>query len=238
MRLDIHNSAIPALCLACEARHNGICGALNPTQLSQLGRHAGRREVPSGTELISPGVPADGYANILSGVVKLTKLTPDGRQQIVGLQFAPDFLGRPFDTNNEISAEAVSKVRLCAFPKSALEKMLCQSPELAHRLHKQSLRELEEARAWMMVLGQKTASEKIASLLLLIGLYIDPEVEGYSNAFDITLKRSDIANFLGLTVETVSRHLSQLRKDEIIDIHKNRQINVRNYKALVAAAGN
>lgn len=236
MRLDIHNSAIPALCLACEARHNGICGALGPTQLSQLGKRSGRREAPPGTELISAGVPADGYANILSGVVKLTKLMPDGRQQIVGLQFAPDFLGRPFETNSEISAEAVSTVRLCAFPKSTLEQLVRQSPDLAHRLHKQSLRELDEARDWMLTLGQKSASEKVASFLLLLALHIDPEVNGYSSSFDVTLKRIEIANFLGLTVETVSRHLTQFRKNEIISIQKNRYIEMLNYKALEAAA--
>ena len=70
MRLDIHNSTVPALCQACEARHGGICGALEPTQLQQLGRQTARREVPPGTQLIAAGVPADGYANILSGVVK------------------------------------------------------------------------------------------------------------------------------------------------------------------------
>ena len=92
IRLDIHNSEIPVLCRACEARHRGICGALEPAQLGRLDRRTGRREVEAGTELIAAGRSIETCANILSGVVKLVKLMSDGRQQIVGLQFAPDFL--------------------------------------------------------------------------------------------------------------------------------------------------
>lgn len=237
MRQDIHNSEVPALCLACEARHRGICGALDPKQLLQLGRQAGRREVEQGAELIAAGVPADGYANILSGVVKLTSLLPDGRQQIVGLQFAPDFLGRPFAESSEVGAEAASTVRLCTFPRSALEEMVRQSPGLEHRLHEQALRELDDAREWMMILGQKTAVEKIASFLLLLGRHIDPYKSGFSDIFEIPLRRSDIADFLGLTIETVSRQLSHLRKAGIISIQKSRSVTVSDITGLEYAAG-
>lgn len=237
MRLDIHNSDIPVLCRACEARHKGICGALDPGQLVRLGRRTGRREVEPGTELVAAGSHIESYANILSGVVKLTKLMPDGRQQIVGLQFAPDFLGRPFSDMSEVSAEAASTVRLCTFPRSALEEMVRQSPALEHRLHRQALRELDDARDWMMTLGQKSASEKVASFLLLLGRHVDPLTDGYSERFEIPLKRSDIADFLGLTIETVSRHLTHLRKVGSITIEKNRHVKVNDYGALEAAAG-
>lgn len=236
-RLDIHNSDVPALCQACEARHRGICGALDPKQLLQLGRRSGRREAGPGTELIAAGIPADGYANILSGVVKLTRLLPDGRQQIVGLQFAPDFLGRPFAESSEVGAEAASTVRLCTFPRSALEEMVRLSPDLEHRLHEQALRELDDAREWMMILGQKSAAEKVASFLLLLGRHIDPYSDGLSKDFDIPLGRSDIADFLGLTIETVSRQLTHLRKSGVITIEKNRRVTIGDLAALEAAAG-
>ncbi|WP_324751722.1 Crp/Fnr family transcriptional regulator [Roseovarius sp. Pro17] len=237
MRQDIHNSDVPKLCLACEARHRGICGALEPRQLVHLGRRAGQRDVEPGTELIAAGVATEGYANILSGVVKLTKLLPDGRQQIVGLQFAPDFLGRPFAESSDVSAEAASAVRICGFPRSTLEEMVRQSPGLEQRLHAQSLRELDDAREWMMILGQKTASEKVASFLLHLSNHIDPYVEGHSNCFNIPLKRADIADFLGLTIETVSRQLSHLRKAGVISILKNRRVTVVDLNALQTAAG-
>ena len=215
----------------------GICGALDSGQLVQLGRQAGRREVEPGTALVSAGHPAESYANILSGVVKLTKLMPDGRQQIVGLQFAPDFLGRPFSETSDVNAEAASTVRICAFPRAALEDMARQSPALEHRLHRQALRELDDARDWMMTLGQKSAAEKVASFLLLLARHVDPLTDGVSDRFDIPLTRSDIADFLGLTIETVSRHLTRLRKAGIINIERNRHVAVGDLGALEAAAG-
>ncbi len=236
MRLDIHNSDIPVLCRACEARHKGICGALDPAQLVRLGRKTGRREVEPGTELVAAGIPAESYANILSGVVKLTKLMPDGRQQIVGLQFAPDFLGRPFLEASEVSAEAASTVRLCTFPRSAFEDIVRCSPALEHRLHRQALRELDDARDWMMTLGRKTAAEKVASFLLLLSRHIDPQKDGYSDEFDIPLKRADIADFLGLTIETVSRQLTRLRKAGIVAIETNRHVTIDDHDALKAVS--
>ena len=237
IRRDIHNSTVPVLCQACEARHGGSCGALDPGQLQQLGRQTARREVAAGTQLVAAGVPADGYANILGGVVKLIKLMPDGRQQIVGLQFAPDFLGRPFADSSDVGAEAASTVRLCVFSRSALERMVAQAPALEHRLHRQALRELDNAREWMITLGRKSAPERVASFLLLLAAHIDPLVPGYSTTFDITLKRADIADFLGLTIETVSRNLSALRKAGVISIERRRCITINDTAALEAAAG-
>ena len=237
MRQDVHNSEIPALCRACEARHQGICGALDPLQLIQLGRHARRREVAPGCELMAAGEPVERYANILSGVVKLTKLLPDGRQQIVGLQFAPDFVGRPFADVSEVAAEAASPVQLCAFPKRALEEMARQSPALERRLHAQALRELDEARDWMTTLGRKTAAERVASFLLLVARHLDPAAEEGSACFDIPLSRSDTADFLGLTIETVSRQLTRLRKAGVVDIEGNRHVTAIDWRALEAASG-
>ena len=103
-RKDIHNSEIPKVCQACEARHRGICGALSPDELKKLSRSARQLTVEAGHELMAESEPSGSYANVMSGVVKLSKMLVDGRQQIVGLQFAPDFLGRPFVDENQVSA--------------------------------------------------------------------------------------------------------------------------------------
>jgi CRP/FNR family transcriptional regulator len=237
LRQDIHNSSVPVFCLACEARHKGVCGALEARQLMNLGRHSIRREVAPGTELLAAGERADSYANILSGVVKLYKLMSDGRKQLVGLQFAPDFLGRPFADSGEVTAEAASTVRICSFPRSVLEAMICQSPGFERRLHEQALRELDEAREWMMTLGRKSAAEKVASFLLLVGRHADPSPDGRATQFEIPLERADIADFLGLTIETVSRQLTLLRKAGIIDITRNRHVTVIDPSSLVTASG-
>ncbi|MCF6321180.1 MAG: Crp/Fnr family transcriptional regulator [Rhizobiaceae bacterium] len=233
-RKDIHNSDIPAVCKSCEARHRGICGALSTDQLLHLSKYTNRTTYDSATELIPEGEDVERYSNILSGVIKLSKLLADGRQQIVGLQFAPDFLGRPFKNKSETTAETATQVEVCTFPKSILETMIHQSPELEHLLYEQSLKELDDARDWMMTLGRKTAAEKVASFLYLIGTHIDPTrgINDSSIGFEIPLKRADIADFLGLTIETVSRQLTKLRKAGTIELENNRSVTIKDMNVL------
>lgn len=117
--------------------------------------------------------------------------------------------------------------------------MIKSSPELEHRLYQQTLRELDEARSWMLALGRKTASEKVASLLLMIARHIDPMANPDREfaAFDLPLARADIADFLGLTIETVSRQLTRLRADGVIQIEHNRHVIVPKLKRLEARSG-
>lgn len=238
-RQDIHNSDVPVLCRACEARHNGICGALRMDELLRLSRHTTSRRVPAGTELVGEAEHVETYANVLNGVVKLSKVMADGRQQIVGLQFAPDFVGRPFQDASKVCAEAASDVTLCIFPKRSLDAMMVEAPGLEHRLLRQSLNELDDAREWMLTLGRKTAAEKVASFLHLIATHIDPEKQvARTNraAFDLPLTRADIADFLGLTIETVSRQITKLRKAGVVEIEGTRHVTVPDVAALEAIA--
>ena len=227
------------LCASCEARHGGVCAALDPDQLAVLARSARKYEAGSGTELMGDAERIESYANVLSGVVKLTKTLSDGRQQIVGLQFAPDFLGRPFKAESDLNAEAATDVSLCAFPRASVERMIRASPELERRLYLQALKELDEARDWMVTLGRKTAGEKIASFLLMIARSIEPAAgtDRMSARFDLPLTRADIADFLGLTIETVSRQLTRLRADKVIAIESNRHVIVPDLSRLEARQG-
>ncbi len=117
-----------------------------------------------------------------------------------------------------MSAEATGPVRLCSPPRSALESMARQSPEPERRLHGQAPRELDEARERMMTLGRKTAAERVASFLPPMARHADPEADGPAKRFDIPPTRPDIADVLGLTIETVSRQLTRLRKARVVEI--------------------
>lgn len=228
-RKDIHNSDVPVLCQSCEARHKGLCGVLDADQLVELSRHTRQVRHRAGEELIGDNTEIMSYANVMRGVIKLTKTLEDGRQQVVGLQFAPDFLGRLYGDENQVAAEAASFVDLCRIPKPALEALMKSNPALEHRLMQQVLRELDEARAWMVTLGRKTAQEKVASFLYLIATHIDPtmeEVEDGATSFDLPLNRIDIADFLGITIETVSRQLTKLRQDGVIVITNNKHVEI------------
>ncbi|RWM08790.1 MAG: Crp/Fnr family transcriptional regulator [Mesorhizobium sp.] len=239
VREDIHTTGIPVLCASCEARHRGICGALGPDQLLALSKSTMRHKADAGKELVSDSRSVERFSNVLSGVVKLTKTLSDGRQQIVGLQFAPDFLGRPFQAESSLTAEAATEVELCSFPRQALERLMKEQPDLEHRLLEQKLRELDQARDWMVALGRKTAAEKIASFLLMIARNIDPGAgpERRRAAFELPLSRAEIADFLGLTIETVSRQITRLRGESVIRIENNRHVIVDDIGRLAARAG-
>ena len=222
-RFDIHNSDVPIVCRSCEARHKGICGALTPSQLSTLSKNTTLQTIPAEQQFAMEGDKPVTYSNIVSGIVKLTKLMADGRQQIVALQFAPDLVGRPFDTAIKTSIEAATDLKLCSFPRKALESLIAEAPDLEHRLHQQNLRELDDARDWLLALGRKTANERVASFIYFTAQHIDPDALARGNAirFKFPLKRSDIADFLGLTLETVSRQITKLRQSKVIALIDN-----------------
>lgn len=232
VRQDVQRADIPTPCKSCEARHHGLCRAFNASQLAELAKASSRHEVPAGTELSD----RENYSIILSGVVKLTRNLSNGRQQIVGFHFAPDFLGRPFEAKKPVKAEAATKVTLCSLPRARVEQMMRKSPELSSRLLEHALDELDEARDWMAALGRKTASEKIASFLLMIARNIDP-AGNCSTSFDLPLTRVEIADFLGLTFETVSRELSRLRTEGAVEIANKRHISLESVSRLEALSG-
>lgn len=227
----------PAVCQVCSARVHGICGALKAPELVHLGRYTKQRKVTKGEIIAFDEDDAIEYANIVSGVVKLTKILADGRQQIVGIQFAPEFVGRPFSDAVKITAEAATDMEICVFPKTALENMLTETPEFERRLFEQTLVQLDEARDWMVTLGRKTASEKVASFLLLLSRHIARPVPGTRAVqFVLPFTRADMADFLGLTVETVSRQMTKLRKARVIEIESSHHITIPRIAALEAAS--
>ncbi len=236
-RRDVHNSELPVMCRSCEARHRGICGVLDENELLELSRHSRQVVCRSGEQLISDSETIESYASVMRGVIKLSKVLEDGRQQVVGLQFAPDFLGRLFGQQSAINADAASEVELCRMPKSVLERMVSQNPALEGRLLEQTLRELDEAREWMVTLGRKTATEKVASFLYLIATHKDPLHGEQRVVFDLPLTRADIADFLGLTIETVSRQFTRLRANKVIEIENHRHVLVPDLNRLKNSCG-
>lgn len=231
---DAQQAEVPAICNSCEARRAGLCGAFNNRQLADLAKASSRHEILAGTDL-----PDDGtYSNLLSGVVKLTRNLSDGRQQIVGFHFAPDFLGRPFEAKRPIKAEALTNMALCSFPRAIVDQMTNEVPELGRLLLRRALNELDEARDWMAALGRKTASEKVASFLLMFAGHIGPSRSPADPiSFDLPLTRGEIADFLGLTIETVSREFSRLRVDGAIRIVNKRHISLASIALLEERCG-
>jgi CRP/FNR family transcriptional regulator len=229
-------------CEHCPVRHKAVCGAMDQDQLLSLSQIAHRKKIKAGQTIISDAEPVDFFANIVSGAVKLAKTLPDGRQQIVGLLFAPDFLGRAYSRSNPYTAEAATDVEICTFPNRAFERLAGEYPGLQQRLFQHTLDELDAAREWMLLLGRKTAEEKVASFLLLLArrslLLGCKHTEAVTVAsFELPLTRADMADYLGLTIETVSRQLTRLKTSNVIKLNTNRLITVSDIYRLARIAG-
>lgn len=227
-------------CSTCAIRHRAVCGALDDAEIAELGRIGRFRDFAPGEVIFADEAPTSFFANVVSGVVKLEKGSSDGRQQIVGLLFAPDFLGRAFSKRNPYFAIAATDVRLCTFPHAGFETLLKSHSGLEHKLFENTLSELDSAREWMFLLGRKSAAEKVASFLFLIARR-QPHVGcGHTDEpahIELPLTRSDIADFLGLTIETVSRQITRLKSDGTIRLLSGREIVVPDLDVLAAKAG-
>ena len=228
------HDAIPAGCSVCGARLFGICKALKTSELLRLFATTRRRRISAGDTISFESDEVVEYANIVDGAVKLSKLLADGRQQIVGLQFAPEFIGKPFGKINTVSIEAATDVEICVFPKAEFERMLKVEPDFEHRLLEQTLIQLDEARSWMMTLGRKTALEKVASFLVLLTRHLGQHHDTSSRQFHLhlPLTRSEIADFVGLTIETVSRQFTVLQKEGLIAVQHNTHVTILDHNRL------
>ena len=237
----IHN-LVPLKCDHCVIRHRAICDALNAKDLARVNLMARQKSYRAGETIFFEGDEVDYFGNVLSGVVKLGKLLPDGRQQIVGLQFASDFLGRAFKGEATCQAEAATDVEMCIFPRKPFESLLSEIHDLEDRLFANTLDELDAARDWLLLLGRQSARETVARFLLMIARRIPnigcgTDVDTDAIRFDLPLLRADMADFLGLTIETVSRQITRLKTDGLIEVEQFRTITVPSVSKLEAASG-
>ncbi len=223
-------------CRMCAIRDGALCKALPDPVLGQLNQMSRRRKVRSGAQVIGADQEAPTVATIITGVVRLSKSLPDGRTQIVGLQFPGEFIGRPFAESHGVLAEAATDVELCCFAKPQFEQLLRAHPGMTELFAKRLSNELDEAHEWMLLLGRKTAEEKVASLLLLCAeRFQDSSCAGSPRdeiRFDLPLSRTEMADFLGLTLETVGRMLKRLEQTGVIVIHSGRGLTVKSVDAL------
>lgn len=217
-------------CNACIVKNRAICASLRPSELdilSQLGR---KQRVSRGQVLIWEGDDAMVVANVISGVLKVTMSMADGREQIVGIVFPADFVGRPFGKKSPYSITALCDAELCIFPRSDFDRFAREHPDLEHKLLERTLTELDRAREWMLLLGRKAAQERIATLLIAMS-----ERMGEGNCsgsemldqFDLPLDRQQIGDLLGLTIETVSRQMTQLKQDGVIALPDRRSVIIK-----------
>lgn len=228
-------------CRDCVIRSKALCSALGEAALEQINRLSRRRRVPAGRALFGEEEAGQVVATVISGVAKLSVSLPDGRMQLVGLYFPGDFVGRPFAGAVPPLTEAATDMELCTFERARFEGLIQEHRGLEHLFVRRMTEELDAAREWMLLLGQKSAEERLASLILLVARRLEPEGCVASAApaalrFDLPLSRSEIAQYLGLTIETVSRMLKRLSVDGLIRVERGRGITVLDRAGLEARA--
>ncbi len=222
LAINLANSPRAAQCDDCGARHAGLCDALSDEDLTFLARAAQRRTYQAGEQIMQEGDKAAFFYNVNNGHVRLSKSLPDGRRQITGFASAGHFLGLAKSDKNVCSAEAMEPTTVCRFNRPSLMAVFEEFPALERKLLDVATHELVLAQEQMLLLGRKTAIERVATFLLAWAAREDLCPAGHlpkpNAALHLPLSRTDLADYLGLTIETVSRSLSQLKRDGFIDI--------------------
>jgi len=223
-------------CDICKVRLFSVCGALESSELEELDRISQVKKFSPKTMLFDQGALAGSVFNVTEGIVRLYKFLPDGRRQIVGFALPGDFLGLALMDRYGVAAEAVTQVRVCRFARPAFLGYVDRKPHLLRRLHEFVGHELSLAQDQMLLLGRRTAEEKVATFLLNLQMRY-ARIGATSETVPLPMCRQDIADYLGLTIETVSRTLTKLAREKVVVIVPDgvRLLSVERLDRLAAA---
>jgi CRP/FNR family transcriptional regulator len=229
-------------CDTCVVRNRAICASLDGEELKALNAIGRRRNLTAGESLIWEGEDSVLVANVIDGVLKLYTGTEDGREQIVGVVYPSDFIGRPFGATSGHGVTALTDARVCVFSRRDFDGFAREHPALEHKLLQRTLAELDRTRRWMLLLGRKSASEKVATFLLEMSERLVQSGCSEADArtlhlFTLPFSRQQVADVLGLTIETVSRQFTRLKADGLIDLPSRREVAIIDREGLIAEAG-
>lgn len=224
-------------CLDCAVRDTSLCGGVDADDLATLSAIGRRRTLGAGQVLTWAGDANLLCANLVAGILKVTASTANGREQIVGLLFAGDFVGQPFAEDSTVTVTALAESDLCIYPRERFERVLGEVPDLEHALLRRTMASLNDARERMLTLGQRSAQERIAGFLLDLVGRTSPDDSDDPVSIEVPIGRGDMADFLGLTIETVSRQLTRLKVLGAVTLARaGRTILVRDRTLLEALA--
>lgn len=219
-------------CDPCAVRSLNLCAAMPDYELARLAAIAVPIEVRAGRTFIFEADPATHFYNVTSGTAKLFKLLSDGRRIITGFAEPGDFLGLAGTQNYGFSAEAMRGMRLCRYSRASLKELLGEFPLLSARLLEIASAELLAAHEQMMLLGRKLARERLASFIISRFALRSRHAEEVR----LPMSRRDLADYLGLSIETVCRTVTRLTTDGIIALPSANRIRILDLEALHLAA--
>lgn len=219
-------------CAGCQVRDTAVCGVLPCDDLAEFKSSGCIQRLEAGQPLFHEGDPASQVYNVTEGALKLYKLLPDGRRQVTGFILPGDFLGISLSGEHAFSAEALQRTRMCRFSRTRFADFAEEHPDLEREVYKLAAHELAAAQAQIVLLGRKSALERVASFLLDLEQRRSRDPGAVRNEVDLPMSRSDIADYLGLTKETVSRVLAELKSRKLIRLISMNRVALLDREAL------
>ena len=193
-------------------------------------RQSSTRSVAKHEMLFGEGDKGGGYYEVLEGVVCSFRILHDGRRQILSFNFPGDIVGIGHEVECKCSCEAVSEALVRCIPAATLQRSIETRPEIARKLLKAATIELAIMHDHFVLVGRKSATEKLASFLLALARRENSDDREVT--FQLPMTRTDIADFLGMTIETVSRRFTALRKMGVIDLLQTNTVHVGDIRQL------
>ncbi|MBT59248.1 MAG: nitrogen fixation protein FixK [Acidiferrobacteraceae bacterium] len=218
-------------CSLCKIKSYSFCRCLNDDDLEIFSKVSFEKKFTDKENIFLQNDPSTHLYNITEGNVKIYQLLDDGRIQIIGFLYPGDFFGTYKNNKYNYSAEAIGNLRVCVFDQRILDKYMDQNPILAKELLNQTSYELTLAQDRMTVMGRLNAIEKIAIFFINISNQ-RKRIGWQSNPISLSMARQDIADYLGLTIETVSREISKLKTSNIIKIISSKQLFINDIEKL------
>ena len=200
-------------CKFCSIRLISVCSALEPDEWASLEQLASDVSYTEKIPFIREGDESIWVYNVTSGIARLVRTLPDGRRQLFGFAMPGDFIGLSLGAKWPFSVESITPIKCCRFSRQSFSTFTDEKPHLLKKMHEFATHELSLARDHMMLLGRLTAEEKIAAFIWRMRQRW-ARVEGHAKSnVPLPMSRQDIADYLGLTIETVSRTINHLQRD-------------------------
>lgn len=209
-------------CDLCDVRERSICADLGPREFAHVEKTMARRNVVKNKALMVEGEPNESLYIIVDGSFRLSKVLEDGRRQVTGFLFKGDFVGVRSTESSAYTAEALEDSTVCFFPHRYLDEIAIDAPGIKDRLIARGQTEYHKAQDHIVLLGKKTAEERVISFIEMIARTIGVNDGPKRRLVPLPMPRQDIADYLGLRLETLSRTLAALKQDgRILDLSRH-----------------
>jgi CRP/FNR family transcriptional regulator len=216
----------PLVCDSCPVREIAACAALDSRERKELARLGYHRTLKRGETLTAAGSENTLSATLISGVLKLSTFDEDGTERILSLIHPAGFAGELFAPAMHHDIAALTDSELCVFPRREYEDALERFPALGRALLRRASDDLLESRSLLAAVTGRTSIQRVSAFLLAFARAASPHPGVAARRFELLLTRGEVAGLLGLTIETVSRQLTKLEKDGLIQRRGARGIDL------------